>query len=125
MRDLPNVFFFKQMQKKEKTNCKKKKIPVKRLGSSTRFAALILEAGGIFFDVLVARSSERMKEFLKMTWSYFGGRTCLWKLSGCWDGVILRDDFTQTNVAYGIILTGFYCQSELEIQRSQTVLLLD
>ena len=61
----------------------------------------------------MARSSERMKEFLKMTWSYFGGRTCLWKLSGCWDGVILRDDFTQTNVAYGIILTGFYCQSEL------------
>ena len=53
------------------------------------------------------------------------GRTCLWKLSGCWDGVILRDDFTQTNVAYGITLTGFYCQSDLEIQRSQTVLLLD
>lgn len=32
------------------------------------------------------------------------------------DGVILRDYFTQTNVAYGIIITGFYCQSELEIK---------
>ena len=64
----------KKKKKKKKKNSKKFKKKKSQLKAWELNSLCSADFGSRwhFFDVLVARSSERMKEFLKMTWSYFG-----------------------------------------------------
>ena len=81
------------MKKKEKTNCKKKKSQLKAR-SSTRFAALILEASGIFFDILVGEIKwAEWKNFWRSHGHILEVARACGNFLGVGMGVILRDDF--------------------------------